>query len=151
MKYIVDVPEDKIDIDSVRTFLAYGDMEMTPYEEPKYTAEDAWELAQKFSEMTAKEWAACLDIHDGICTLSQYTFEEAREKYEAWQKAKDEIKVGDEVVYGDGKAVALDFVMNAWFILTDNGIVTTVKTENIECKTGRHFDEISRMIERLNK
>ena len=174
MKYIIDVPDkdkskytlsDKLSIpiqigNNEFTIGIDTGLKLTPYDESaaeQRGAEKAWELAKIVccnecdGGMDMDDIASVFTVGNPVTVFRKYSYAEASDKYEAWLKQKDEIKVGDEVVYDDGKAVVLDFVMNAWFILTDNGIVTTVKSENIKHKTGRYFDEISRIVERLNE
>lgn len=70
---------------------------------------------------------------------------------------KNEIKVGDEIIlngdesYLNGKAVVLTYESRVctYNVLVANGDTEWVKKDAIECKTGRHFKEISKVLNQL--
>lgn len=99
--------------------------ELEPYTEPSYKAmnlqhsndilkvarmnyykgaEDGWNLAREIAycmSLQECEDAGMVsedDIYDSATgVLEKLTYQEAKAKYESWQKQKDEIRVGDEV------------------------------------------------------
>lgn len=65
----------------------------------------------------------------------------------------DEIRVGDEVRFGDGetfRGVVLDeaIVSGAWLVFTENGCVEAFDEKDIRC-TGRHFDEVETLLKKM--
>ena len=108
-------------------------------------AEAAWELARKIT---------CQPINGGFKqsefeeifnegyisdVFEKYTYSEAAEKAEEWEKAKEEIKVGDVVsregLYGVVKSVSDDWLNG----ITASGI--SFQWLKRKCtKTGRHID-----------
>ena len=110
MKYIIDVPEDRIsagrlrvlaDMENSMTYWIETGIRVTPYEESSDTAEDAWKMVSRILKDTADGGMSWDDIEDcfGTDTISgivEMSYAEAREKYETWKKEKDEIHVGDE-------------------------------------------------------
>lgn len=65
----------------------------------------------------------------------------------------DEIRVGDEVCFGDGetfKAVMLDksVVNGSWCVLTENGCVSVFDEKKLH-RTGRHFDEVETLLKKM--
>lgn len=91
--------------------------------------------------------------------FTNYSYQEAKAKHEAWLKQKEEIRVGDEVTiemaFGNGldnnmKAVALDQTATGeeWCVLTENGCVETHDEEDLY-KTGRHFPEVAELLKKM--
>ena len=103
---------------------------------------EAWELAKK---IVLKNGYSAYDLHEifNCCgshqALEDYTYPEAAAKVAEWEKAKEEIKVGDVVsregLYGVVKSVSDDWL---------NGITASgVNFQWLKCKctkTGRHID-----------
>lgn len=102
----------------------------------------AWELARKINDMdiydTEEIFIEAGAFHLGN-VLENYTYPEAAAKVEAWEKAKEEIKVGDVVsregLYGVVKSVSDDWLNG----ITASGI--SFQWLKRKCtKTGRHID-----------
>ena len=107
-------------------------------------AETAWELARKIV-LGGKDCYSCEDpkkIFDygySQAVMRHYTYPEAAAKVVEWEKAKEEIKVGDVVsregLYGVVKSVSDDWL---------NGITASgLSFQWLKCKctkTGRHID-----------
>ena len=103
---------------------------------------EAWELVRKIFDMETN------DIEDIFITedawnlgtvLNNYTYQEAAAKVAEWEKAKEEIKVGDVVsregLYGVVKSVSDDWLNG----ITASGI--SFQWLKRKCtKTGRHID-----------
>ena len=118
---------------------------------PEMTAEEAWEIAKKIllypvhGGFNATE---CEEIFGRTEHLWELTPKEAKAKIDAW-KAKEEIKVGDEVV--PKKTPNVDeykFIVTRIYkddgeidgvSLFDGGVFSGRKIENYQ-KTGRHID-----------
>ena len=81
------------------------------------------------------------------------SYQEAKAKYEAWLKQKDEIKVGDEI-YSDGDyeiATVMEIHGDGSVsVYTKNGCIEHWwnKMHNLK-KTGRHFDEVETLSKRM--
>lgn len=113
-------------------------------------AKDAWEFCMN----TDWSWISEIDTKP----LREYSYQEAKAKYEAWRKQKDEIRVGDEVVYADDpnkeKAIVLrlyqpkQYKTLADILCEDGTVVKMIKVENLAW-TGRHFDEVEDMLKKM--
>ena len=131
------------------------------YTEPdrKAIEDEVWELANYMGRMSLTERDLCFGFPLPQEVTMNLSYQEAKDKYEAWLKQKDKIHVGDEVIFemafGNGldntmKAVALDQATTGeeWCILTENGCIETHDEEDLY-KTGRHFDEVGQMLEKM--
>lgn len=113
-------------------------------------AEAAWELARKIILPQSKGGMSCDDyiaifgnsISDGY-VMKNYTYSEAAAKVAEWEKAKEEIKVGDvlENIYvSKVKCVVTNlYPDNMAYLVFDDG-TTGVCNLNDFKKTGRHID-----------
>ena len=88
------------------------------------------------------------DVFDDNSPYDKYTYQEAKAKYEAWLKQKDEIKIGDEVIAKDNMKNAVGDYYESFIItgmLYNNVIGFGKKYKNHSMgindvvKTGRHF------------
>ena len=126
-------------------FDQYGLDKLTPYTEPdrKAIEDEVWEFCMN----TDWSWISEIDTKP----LREYSYQEAKVKYEAWRKQKDEIRVGDEVtLYNNVKLVV---------VTIDHGTSVQGIDENGECyeyieldkltKTGRHYDEVEDMLKKM--
>lgn len=111
-------------------------------------AEEAWELARKiviqdgYSAYDLYEIFGCSDLQH---VLENYTYSEAAAKVAEWEKAKEEIKVGDIVKIHEGN----DNDLCVLYVSTDKkyynavdeyGAVYNMLTKGMITKTGRHID-----------
>jgi len=117
----------------------------------KHGLSDAWEAARKVDHMSDE------DIKNIFGCGFSAVFEtigasEAIEKIRQYEREKEEIKVGDEVIATSGKAVIVSINDNkdrARYIYPDS----TLGFDNI-CnlsKTGRHFPEVSEVLEKIRE
>ena len=104
--------------------------------------EEAWELARK---IVLKNGYSAYDLHEifNCCgshqALEDYTYLEAAAKVEAWEKAKEEIKVGDVVSHEEKNGVVISEGTICFRGFTDDG--TPFEWYKERCtKTGRHID-----------
>lgn len=108
---------------------------------------EAWELARKIFDMETN------DIEDIFITedawnlgtvLNNYTYSEAAAKVAEWEKAKEEIKVGDIYRSETGNYVAIRTTDGekgvAKILFMSNGEVTPDYIKSHCTKTGRHID-----------
>ena len=108
---------------------------------------EAWELARK---IVLKNGYSAYDLHEifNCCgshqALEDYTYPEAVAKVAEWEKAKEEIKVGDIYRSETGNYVAIRTTDGekgvAKILFMSNGEVTPDYIKSYCTKTGRHID-----------
>lgn len=171
-KYIVEIPDnDALDINENQGAFVYrvGDNfamsgkvdALIPYKEPDSSAEVAWELAQKISNMAFKERKEAFG--NGLTMIDQLFYSEARQKYDAWKKKKEEIHVGDEVIAevivvdaDDGQlrdpVVLTNVYDNHWEGVDDRGVIHSINGIFFKIKkTGRHFDQVEELLKAMKE
>lgn len=149
MKYIIDIPDDTQKIIGFRQDYSLIYIDMTPYTEPDRSVieDEVWEFAKKvrLEEFIDEEGR----LHGYISGFNSYS--EAKSKYEAWKKQKDEIRVGDEVIY-DSRTKAVVVIPETeeryGTILTGDFATIVVSHDDLE-KTGRHFDDIAELLKKM--
>lgn len=108
---------------------------LTPYTEPdrKAIEDEVWEFVRIITDMT---------------------YQEAKDKHEAWLKQKDQIRIGDELKDdGNIRAVVLDIMDEdyvSYEVFTENGIVDEWQN-GIVVKTGRHFPEVVQLLVKMRE
>ena len=116
---------------------------LTPYTEPdrKAIEDEVWENTWKMF-MTPEDFGATMGD----------SYSEAKAKYDAWKEQKEEIHVGDEVTYGDriGVVVRIDTEGSGVNVVGRDGCTAYIGMADV-AKTGRHFDEIERLLERMRE
>ena len=125
-------------------------------QEYKRGLHDAWEVTRKIADMDAKTFESIFDSY--LCWTNVFSSESASEaiekirEYEEKQK-DEEIKVGDEVMYGSDKGV-VTLTANTGNTFTvlgyDGGWIIRTSKENLK-KTGRHFSEIEAVLKQMQK
>lgn len=169
-KYIIDIPDKAIDFmggrdhfsmfvepeckvgDCKHYALRISKEDIEPYTEPdrKAIEDEVWEFVRIITDMTEKQRIECFG--GASCNLDKYwTYQDAKAKYEAWKKQKEQFCVGDEVVIvmEDIKAVVIDKAIGKQLVLlTENGCVELYFEKNLE-KTGRHFHEVEKLLEEM--
>lgn len=127
---------------------------LTPYTEPdrKAIEDEVWELAKKLISMSENEVSDMIGYTTNFGeVMYNMPYQEAKAKYEAWKKKKDEIHVGDEIVLDENVKMIVTRVDHETFIqgVDENGECY----ECIECnavrKTGRHFDWIEELLKKM--
>ena len=159
MKYVIDVPEDRIDISGIRTVLAYANTTMAPYVESD-TAEQAWKIAQDIMKDPGRDGMLNAELNDcfgtdDIYMIAKLPYAEIKEKYDAWQKRKNEIKVGDEVRHKDEPRdimvyTGTDDEPGYASCIKSNGRVVLRRADEIE-RTGRHFPEVADLLKKMRE
>lgn len=116
-----------------------------------YTKDEVWELIKDINYLGYDDFVTCFNgmTEEQIFELS---YQEAKEKYEAWKKSKDKIRVGDEVIDKDvGKAIVtyIDFELcnTLWL---DGSVSEDVPLKDLH-KTGRHFDEVEELLKKMRE
>lgn len=163
-KYIIDIPEDTTCV----TALRYEDggcvsarsyiTPLTPYVRSesyidglKEGQNEVWEFARKMistSENEVSEMWGCVTNFGEV--IHNTTYQEAKAKYDAWKREKKEIHVGDEVKCRDTNCVVvrIDTEDRGVNIVLEDGDTAYIGMENVT-KTGRHFDEVEKLLERM--
>ena len=109
-------------------------------------AEAAWELARKINDMdiydTEEIFIEAGAFHLGN-VLENYTYSEAAAKVAEWEKAKEEIKVGDvlEDMYDSNVKCTVTnlYPNNRAYLVFDDGSADMHELDTFK-KTGRHMD-----------
>ena len=110
-------------------------------------AEAAWELARKINDMdiydTEEIFIEAGAFHLGN-VLENYTYPEAAAKVTEWEKAKEEIEVGDVIKINEdsdfyGLVININSESRIAFVVSENRSLSFI---SLECciKTGRHID-----------
>lgn len=164
-KYTIDIPDDTTSIraERVRDYITfYKEIPMdklTPYTEPdedeirQKVEQEVWELARTVRRMSISDWGKCFELYT-LAGIFDLNYSEAKAKYEEWQKQKDEIRVGDEIVVCDETAVVLwlnEYGNVGGYVYSDgkayiNGAGITSFT-----KTGRHFSEVAELLKKMKE
>lgn len=170
MKYIIEIEDEPFEHGSKKlyrtsgfnslVFDAEGLRRLKPYDESEAEmrgAEKAWEMAYKlyapFGEggMSNDELRECFNSAS-LTKITKMPYQEVAEKYEAWTKKHDEIRVGDEVgskvfnITGVVTSLSEDrLIVISRSGTTNNWHINTVK------KTGRHFPEVEDFMRKLRE
>lgn len=171
MKYIIEfedepyMREDGVDYYTCKSARWYKLSEtiinrLTPYTEPdrKDIEDEVWHLARTIESMSVGEIMNIFDVREEnvpfLCNTR--TYQEAKSKYEAWLKQKDEIHVGDEVLPMDTEydtmIVTRTWKDDYWSDCVDtiglDGSICSFLTSKVK-KTGRHFPEVAELLEKM--
>ena len=144
-----ELKEDKAVLNAkIDAYKLYGDQHEEEYNQTfNKGAEMAWELARK---IVLKNGYSAYDLHEifNCCgshqALEDYTYQEATAKVAEWEKAKEEICVGDVVRFKENNSVEFcvtDILDDSFLygINAEGGIYSNINIEFVE-KTGRHID-----------
>ena len=107
---------------------------------------EAWRLVRKIFDMETNDIEDIFIKEDAWnlgTVLNNYTYQEAAAKVEAWEKAKEEIKVGDEVEKNDLRDVRFIVTFTNGRLMngvTQSGLVFANEKPKEWHKTGRHID-----------
>ena len=172
MKYVIDIPDKAIDFmggrDHVSVFVEpeykVGDCkhyalriskeDIEPYTEPnRETIEnEVWDFAISCVDMDGIDFYRCFE-HDSVFYLTEYTYSEAKSKYDEWKRKKDEIRVGDEVetelgnkacvLYGNPDGTQI-------FVLKADGTAAWWSRCAIH-KTGKNHSEVAELLKKMRE
>ena len=163
-KYIIEVPDttqwiqwmNVSEKDGSACFDYKAPEDLTPYVRSesyidglKKGQNDAWKFVVKCLKMDGSDFYKIFDSCDVLC-LTNLSYQEAKEKYESWKKSKEEIRVGDEVIYNSRtRAVVLEPETEERYgtILTSKFCTVAVSHDDLE-KTGRHFEEVEKLLKK---
>jgi len=179
MKYIIELEDEPMIANSFNqevdelwkakgfnslVFDKYGLYKLTPYTEldRKAIEDETWGLAERIADMSYDDFISCFEgeTEEYVYGL---TYHEVKAKYEAWKKRKEEIHVGDEVQYSLAGYKYTFIVLGKendtlYGIRSDckdglddvyDGWDTCNKSDHTLVKTGRHFDEVESLLEKM--
>ena len=143
-----ELKEDKAVLNAkIDAYELYGDQHEEEYSQAfNQGAETAWELARKINDMdiydTEEIFIEAGAFHLGN-VLENYTYPEAAAKVAEWEKAKEEVKVGDvleDIADRSVKCVATSlYPGNKAYLVFNDGSAGMNDLEHFK-KTGRHMD-----------
>ena len=155
MKYIIDIPTELAEA-TARYWNETTDMTLVPYIEPDQKAieDEVWEFVRMFSclgNCAISEIGDDENTTDPLALVEKYSYQQVKSKYEAWLKQKDEIHVGDEVIPRDGtwRGVVVDVDDGDLTIMGNKGISAGGYKSKHFSKTGRHFNEVAELLEKM--
>lgn len=164
MKYIIDIPNDTTCINVLKyedskcvAARSYIIPDLTPYTEVVEVIEDeVWEFADYMCKMSPTERTLCFAFEYPSEVTTNLTYQEAKSLFEKWMKSENEIHVGDEVVVNGlrGVVMKLDEKGNVDRYFTSDGKTfgnITGFLNNEVKKTGRHFDEVEKLLEKMRE
>ena len=143
-----ELKEDKAVLNAkIDAYELYGDQHEEEYNQAfNQGAEAAWELARKivlnngYSGYDLHEIFNCCGSHQA---LEDFTYPEAVAKVAEWEKAKEEIKVGDilEDIYDSNVKCTVTnlYPNNRAYLVFDDGTAGMHQIDNLK-KTGRNID-----------
>ena len=173
MKYIIDI-EDEYTKDWIndtpmckelcmpisipnrqRTYHVSTGFKLEPYTDPdrKAIEDEVWKFAREMISTSGHEvsemWGCVTNFGE---VMHNTTYQEAKAKYDAWRKQKDEIRVGDEVIDKDvGKAIVINIDFELCSTLWLDGSVSEDVPLGDLHKTGRHFDDIADLLKKMKE
>ena len=167
MKYIIDVPEDRIsagrlrvlaDMENSMTYWIETGIRVTPYEEPSGTVEDVWKMvchilkSPDVGGMSLDNLEECFGTNS-LSHIGEMSYVEVREKYDAWKKQKDEIHVGDEVNVDGYKGVVtwVNETHAEGFCIFKTHLTRFYRMIGNLVKTGRHFEKAVEFLKEMKE
>ena len=156
MKYIIELPEEPLSLLALSTIRGIPKATkietFEPYIEPdrKAIEDEVWEFAKKvrLEEFIDEEGR----LHGYISGFNSYS--EAKAKYKAWLKQRDEIRVGDEV-----EICGTIGIVTRVPYLDEERVHYMAKSGTVYCnnayaeikKTGRLFDEVEELLKKMKE
>lgn len=180
-KYIIDIPDDRVCdfVGSTHLLMPYEmagrkghhntGLELTPYTGPGREAieDEVWEFVRDIisgQNMSFFDSEKCYGFSSTNQVILNLSYREAKSKYEAWRKRKDEIRVGDEVQYSlagyeytfivFGKENDVLYGMRTDKVNIDDIYETwdyCNKSDSTLKKTGRYFPEVAELLKKMRK
>lgn len=168
MKYIIDIPDDRIGdfVGSTHLLMPYTmaghkghhdtGLKLTSYTEPdrKAIEDEVWNFVDfMIHEMDIEEREECFGEPLYAVCIHELTYQGAKAEYDEWKKQKDEtLDTGDEVYDNeiDSKGVILRrYNSDTIDILWDDGSAGETIAIKAITKTGRHFPEVAELLEKM--
>lgn len=174
MKYIIDIPNDEINrwicgtpygkrllvpisIEEGKEHNIKTDISVQNYSElyQEDIENEVWELANYMGRMSLTERDLCFGFPLPQEVTMNLSYQEAKDRFEAWMKSENEINVGDEVFhknYPSDKGVVTRLYQSGYMcadILFPDGEIDKEILVNNLVKTGRHFDEVEVLLKKI--
>lgn len=163
-KYIIEIPDEvPVSDELVPLDMCRPSWYWEAYKKGKAEAEDeVWEFIGHLinvSPSVTEDIYWSINGGKGIEVAVEMSYQEAKAKYDAWEKQKEEeIHVGDEVFFkGDPhkeKAIVLRLYQPKMYkpvsdvLWADGSVEKTVLVEKL-MRTGRHFDEVDELLKKM--
>ena len=145
---------------SIPTFLM-----LKPYTEPdfsslveeaaKATENKVWKFAGEIQRMTCEQMQEAFSIipvnYDDFC--NEMSYQEAKSKYDAWEKQKEEFRVGDEVETESGNKACVLYENpdgTQMFVFKADGTAAWWSKCAIH-KTGKNHPEIAELLKKMRE
>ena len=126
--------------------------------------DDAWELAGDIA-YRIMSYGDCLDANmldknenysspNGV--LDKLTYQEAKDKYDAWKKQREEINIGDEIscpgkLYVEAVVIGMDDDDDLYIIWKQSGKIDMIESSQRKhwVKTGICFPEVEELLKKM--
>ena len=153
-KYLIEIPDEQGQAYNIAPYIYEENvMWMDGYEKGVEAGrDDAWKFVMKCLKMDGNDFYEIFNSCDALC-LTNLSYQEAKVKYDAWKKKKDEIQIGDEVIYNSRtRAVVLEPETEKRYgeIFTSEGSTIVVSHNDLK-KTGKHFDEVAELLKKMRE
>lgn len=158
MKYIIDIPDGMTCINALKyedskcvAARSYIIPDLTPYTEldKESTVNEVWDFVKALYGLSDEE------LYEIFPNGYPYeiTCSEAKAKYEAWKREKNEIQIGDEVKIKDleDKGIVTSVLATRCDVLWFDGTVSEDVLMSELYKTGRHFDEVEELLKKMRE
>ena len=163
MKYIIDIPdnthwiqwimEGTKDHHPYMDWINVEDLRFYTESDRKAIEDEVWRLADNIHGMSIQDKMSCFGFALTSAVTLNLSYQEAKDKYEAWKRVKDgKPRFCDEVEDDSGiKAVVMDITPEGEIIVfTENGCVERWGKYHKSKKTGRYFSEVIGMLQKMS-
>lgn len=129
---------------------------LTPYTDPdrKAIEDEVWELVKVIEKMEYDDYEKCFSNYGGHEAFFDRPYREAKAKYDAWKKSKEEVHVGDEVKIANTIGVVTrvpEYDEQRVHYIAESGTVYCNNAYADIVKTGRHFDEVESLLKKMEE
>jgi hypothetical protein len=121
----------------------------------KNAEDEAWELFGVIADMDYDDYEHCFGEDCEDWKVYKLSYQEAKAKYDAWRKQKDEIHEYDEIIseVSDNKAVIVR--IDGWgrwhCINADGSFMVEINQQGCWRKTGRSFPELGDVLKKMKE
>lgn len=173
-KYVIEIPDE---VKWIQMYIqnvtgVYGDElkevdTLTPYTEPDEQEiidkahDEAWEFMANITKMSTEELRKYFPDFDWSKDdfYAQYSYSEAKARYDKWETEKEQIRVGDELVSHLGKPYIIYHIDrergSAYGINFDKYPLCQecfpIKDTYTPNRTGRRFPEVTELFEKMRE
>lgn len=120
------------------------------YEVKNDTEDEVWNFVRAYANMNCSQHEKAYGDYDWWDVFSCLSYQEAKARYDALKNPKEEIYVGDEVIYcGDKYIVVYVGPDEVYHIIDKSWIRCVVQGKPQLQKTGRHYPEVLELLKGL--